>query len=65
MRRTGATAILTANLTPPVADAILALARLGPRTRVYLIAPQALTQAQAQLLHLLNTCGVETQHISV
>ena len=65
MRRTGSTAILTANLTPHAADAVIALSRMGPRTRVYLIALQALTQEQSQLLHLLETCGVETEHISV
>lgn len=65
MRRTGSTAIITASLTPPIADAILALSRMGPRTRVYLIAPAALSQEQSQLLHLLETCSVETQHVSL
>ena len=65
MRRTGSTAVLTANLTPQVADAVIALARMGPRTRVYLAAPAALSEDQAQLLHLLRTCGVEAQHIQV
>ena len=65
MRRTGSTAIITAALTPTVADAIIALSRMGPRTRVYLVAPGELTQEQSQLLHLLETCAVETQHIPV
>lgn len=64
MRRTGSTAILTANLTPHIADAVIALSRMGPRTRVYLIAPGALTQEQAQLAHLLETCDIETHHVS-
>lgn len=65
MRRTGSTAILTANLTPHIADAIIALSRMGPRTRVDLIAPGVLPQEQEQLLHLLETCGIETHHVSV
>ena len=59
-----ATAILTANLTPHIADAVIALSRMGPRTRVYLIAPGALSQEQAQLVHLLETCDIETHHVS-
>ena len=65
MRRTGSTAIITASLTPAVADSIIALSRMGPRTRVYLIAPAELTQEQTQLVHLLETCAVQTQHITV
>ena len=64
MRRTGSTAILTANLTPHVADAVIALSHMGPRTRVDLIAPGGLSQEQAQLLRLLETCGIETHHVS-
>ena len=63
MRRTGSTAIITAALSPKLADAIIALSRMGPRTRVYLIAPDTLTQEQSQLLHLLETCSVSTQHV--
>ena len=65
MRRTGSTAIITALLSPKVADAIIALSRMGPRTRVYLIAPDTLTTEQAQLLHLLESCGVSTQHVAL
>ena len=65
MRRTGSTAIITCSLTPSVADAVIALSRMGPRTRVYLVSPAALTQEQSQLLYLLETCGVQTQHVSI
>ena len=65
MRRTGSTAIITAALSPKLADAIIALARMGPRTRVYLIASDTLTTEQAQLLHLLESCGVSTQHVAL
>ena len=64
MRRTGSTIIITASLTPGVAETAIALARMGPRTRVYLIAPGAMSQEQDQLLALLERCGVETEHIS-
>lgn len=65
MRRTGSTAIITASLTPPIADAIIALSRMGPRTRVYLITQAEPTKEQSQLLYLLETCGVETQQVPV
>jgi len=64
MRRTGSTVIITASLTPGVAETAIALARMGPRTRVYLIAPGSVSQEQDQLLALLDRCGVETEHIS-
>ena len=64
MRRTGSTVIITSTLTPGVAETAIALARMGPRTRVYLIAPDTLSQQQDQLLALLERCGVETEHIS-
>lgn len=65
MRRTGSTAVITASLTPTVADAIIALSRMGPRMRVYLVAPETLTTEQTQLLRLLETCSVDTQHVSL
>ena len=65
MRRTGSTAVITAALTPGLVDVIMALSRMGPRTRVYLIAPDSLSQEQSQLLHLLETCGVSTQHVTI
>jgi len=64
MRRTGSTVILTANLTPGVAETTIALARMGPKTRLYLIAPDAITQEQEQLLSLLSRSGVQTEHVS-
>ena len=64
MRRTGSTVIITANLTPGVAETTIALARMGPKTRLYLIAPDAITQEQEQLLSLLSRSGVQTEHVS-
>jgi len=65
MRRTGSTVILTASLSPSVADTIIALSRMGPRTRVCLVTPGEPTAEQAQLVHLLETCGIQTETISV
>ena len=65
MRRTGSTAIITAALTPSVTDAVIALSRMGPRTRVYLICAGEPSQEQSQLLYLLETCGIETQQVSI
>lgn len=64
MRRTGSTAIVTANLTPAVAETTIALARMGPKTRVYLIAPGSLSTEQEQLIALLRRSGVEAEHVA-
>ena len=64
MRRTGSTAIVTANLTPAIAETTIALARMGPKTRVYLIAPGSLTTEQEQLVALLRRSGVEAEHVA-
>lgn len=65
MRRTGSVDILTAGLTPSVADAILALSRMGAGIRLILIAPTTLSEEQDQLLCLLETCGIETAHVRI
>ena len=64
MRRTGSTAIVNANLTPAVAETTIALARMGPKTRVYLIAPGSLSTEQEQLIALLRRSGVEAEHVA-
>lgn len=63
MRRTGSTVVITASLTPGVAETTIALARMGPKTRLYLIASGTTTQEQDQLLTLLSRSGVETEHV--
>lgn len=60
MRRTGSTAILTARLTPQIADAIIALGRMGPHTCLMLITAGEPDDQQEKLLHLLRSSGVET-----
>lgn len=64
MHRTGATAIFTTRLTPRIADDVIALSRMGPHTFFYLITPQAVSDEQAQLLHLLAASGVEARQLS-
>ena len=60
MRRTGSTAIITAQLTPQIADVIIALGRMGPHTSLMLITPGAPDERQEKLLYLLRASGVET-----
>ena len=64
MRRTGSTAVITSRLTPAVAETVIALARMGPRTRVYCVAPDGLSTEQEQLIALLRRSGVEAEHIA-
>lgn len=64
MRRTGSTAILTTCLTPAVADAAIALRRMGPHTRFTLVTTGPLTGSQEKLLRLLLTCDVEITTVS-
>ena len=63
MRRTGSTAILSAELTPRIADAVIALGRMGPHTRFTFVSSGEPSRAQQQLLHLLLSSGVETFHV--
>ena len=63
MQRTGSTAILTTRLTPAVADAALALSRMGSKMRFTLVTAGELSEEEAQLLHLLFAGGLETAHI--
>lgn len=63
MRRTGSTVILTSHLTPGIADAIIALSRMGPHTRLILVTAQATSDQQEKLLRLLAASGVETEHV--
>lgn len=60
MRRTGSTAILTCRLTPAVADAVIALGRMGPHTSFVLVISGQPDEAQDKLLRLLRQSGVET-----
>ena len=59
MRRTGSTAIITARLTPQIADAVIALGRMGPHTSLMLITPGAPDERQEKLLYLLRASGID------
>ena len=63
MQRTGSTAILTTRLTPAVADAAIALSRMGSKMRFTLVTAGEPSEEEAQLLHLLLASGLETAHI--
>ena len=63
MRRTGATLAYTSRLTPRVADALIALSRMGPRTALTLVTDGELTDEQQKLLHLLQNSGVKARHM--
>lgn len=61
MRRTGTTAIVTASLTPAVADAVIALRRMGPHTRLCYVCCGEPSEREKKLLWLLRSSDVETQ----
>lgn len=62
MRRTGATVILSSRLTPRMADAIIALSRMGPRTQFMLVTQQEVSEQQDKLIRLLLSSGVQASH---
>ena len=63
MRRTGATLAFTSRLTPRVADALIALSRMGPRTALTFVTDGEMTDEQQKLLHLLQNSGVKARHM--
>lgn len=63
MRRTGSVAVFSTRLTPSIADAALALSRMGARMRYTLVTAGETTEEQAKLLNLLRVSGVETLHV--
>ena len=62
MRRTGSTVILSSRLTPRMADAIIALSRMGPKTQFTLVTPDRPTEQQDMLLRLLLSSGIDARH---
>ena len=63
MRRTGATLVFTTRLRPRVADALIALSRMGPRTALTLVTDGEATDEQQKLMHLLQNSGVSARHV--
>ena len=64
MHRTGSAAVISSRLTPAVADAVIALARTGPRMRFMLVSAGPLSETQEQLLRLLRSSGVDTECVN-
>lgn len=62
MRRTGAVVLFSSELTPAIADAAIAIARMGPHTRFSLITAGEATDTQRRLLALLLSSGLEASH---
>ena len=65
MRRTGSVAVFSTRLTPPIADAALALSRMGARMRYTLVTSGEASDEENRLLDLLRLGGLETLHIKV
>lgn len=63
MHRTGAAILLSCELTPPIADAAIALSRMGAHTRFTLVTSGEVTKTQRQLLSLLLSSGLEATHV--
>lgn len=64
MQRTGSTVLLSSDLTPAIADAAIAISRMGPHTRFTLVTSGDATPTQRKLLDLLLASGLEATHIS-
>ena len=64
MQRTGSTVLLSCDLTPAIADAAIAISRMGPHTRFTLVTAGDATPDQRKLLDLLLASGLEATHIS-
>lgn len=62
-QRTGSIAVLSAELTPSIAEAALALSRMGPHMRFVLVTNGALDDTCHRLIYLLRTNGIETAHL--
>lgn len=64
MQRTGFTAVVTTHLTPAIADAAIALRRMGPRMRFLFVSTAPLTDSQERLLYLLVSSDVDITTVS-
>lgn len=65
MRRTGSTVIITTQLSPAIADAVIALGRMGPSIRFTLVTSGAPGDSQEKLMHLLRASGAQCEHVQV
>ena len=63
MRRTGSVAIFSTRLSPAIADAAIALSRMGARIRYTLVTMDEPDEEQQKLLDLLRISGLEAVHL--
>ena len=63
LRTAGSAAVFSTRLTPAIADAAIALSRMGARTRYTLVTAEAPSEEQGKLLDLLRVSGLEALHV--
>ena len=63
MHRTGSVAIFSTRLSPAIADAAIALSRMGARIRYTLVTADDPGEEQDKLLDLLRISGLEAVHL--
>ena len=63
LRTAGSAAVFSTRLTPAIADAAIALSRMGARVRYTLVTAEAPSEEQGKLLDLLRVSGLEALHV--
>ena len=63
LRTAGSAAVFSTRLTPAIADAAIALSRMGARMRYTLVTAEAPSEEQGKLLDLLRVSGLEALHV--
>ena len=63
MRLAGSAAVFSTRLTPAIADAAIALSRMGARMRYTLVTVEEPSEEQSKLLDLLRVSGLEAEHV--
>lgn len=63
LRTAGSAAVFSTRLTPTIADAAIALSRMGARVRYTLVTAEAPSEEQGKLLDLLRVSGLEALHV--
>lgn len=63
MRQAGSAAVFSTRLTPAIADAAIALSRMGARMRYTLVTSEEPSEEQGKLLDLLRLSGLEAVHV--
>ncbi len=63
LRTAGSAAVFSTRLTPSIADAAIALSRMGARMRYTLVTAEVPSEEQGKLLDLLRVSGLEALHV--